>query len=161
MQGSKTYQNEGKAKGFRSLIAYQKSLALAIEINSIVNDFPNFEKYSLSDQIRRSSRSVCACIGEAYRKRQYPNHFKSKLSDADMENTETQVWFDVALGCELINREKYDDPVKKSEEVGRILSYMIDHPEKFQPLQNTENNLKEPLKEYLLAEIELQINEMP
>jgi hypothetical protein len=83
------------------------------------------------------------------------------LSDADMENTETQVWFDVALGCELINREKYDDLVKKSEEVGRILSYMIDHPEKFQPLQNTENNLKEPLKEYLLAEIELQINEMP
>jgi four helix bundle protein len=76
---------------FRTLLAYQKAFILAMEIFKISNGFPKEERYSLTDQIRRSSRSVCACIGEAYRKRRYQAHFISKLTDSDMENTETQV----------------------------------------------------------------------
>ena len=76
--------------GFRKLQVYQKAFKLAMEIFEMTKTFPKEEKYSLTDQIRRSSRSVCANIGEAYRKRIYPKHFISKLSDSDSENTETQ-----------------------------------------------------------------------
>ena len=72
-------------------MAYQKGFGLEMGIFEISKTFPKEEKYSLTDQIRRSSRSVCANIGEGYRKRQYSAHFISKLSDSDMENTETQV----------------------------------------------------------------------
>jgi four helix bundle protein len=116
---------------FRSLLAYQKGFKLAMEIFKITTNFPKEEKYSLSDQIKRSSRSVCACIGEAYRKRQYPAHFVSKLSDSDMENTETQVWLDFSLSCKYIDKIQYEDLKQKSEEVGRLIAYMIGHPEKF------------------------------
>ncbi|WP_243392469.1 four helix bundle protein [Solitalea longa] len=82
---------------FRSLLAYQKGFELAQDIYVITKSFPKEETYSLTDQIRRSSRSVCANIGEGYRKRKYINHFTCKLSDSDMENAETQVWLDFAL----------------------------------------------------------------
>ena len=95
--------------GFRKLQVYQKAFKLATEIFEITKTFPKEEKYSLTDQIRRSSRSVCANIGEAYRKRRYPKHFISKLSDCDAENTETQVWLDFSLSFKYITREKYDD----------------------------------------------------
>ncbi len=75
--------------GFRKLLAYQKGFELAMSIFEISKLFPKEEKYSLTDQIRRSSRSVCANIAEAYRKRPYPKHFKSKLTDSDAENSET------------------------------------------------------------------------
>jgi len=117
--------------GFRELIAYQKGFRLAMEIFEISKTFPKEEKYSLTDQIRRSSRSVCANIGEGYRKRQYPAHFISKLSDSDMENSETQVWLDFSLSCEYISVEVHQQLTEKSEEVGRLLSYMIQNPEKF------------------------------
>ena len=74
----------------KGLLAYQKGFGLAMEIFKISKRFPSEEKYSLTDQMRRSSRSVCANMAEAYRKRRYPNHFISKLSDSDMENGETQ-----------------------------------------------------------------------
>jgi four helix bundle protein len=117
--------------GFRELMAYQKGFQLAMEIFDISKSFPKEEKYSLTDQIRRSSRSVCANIGEGYRKRQYPAHFVSKLSDSDMENTETQVWLDFSLSCEYISVEVHKQLTEKSEEVGKLLSYMIQNPEKF------------------------------
>jgi len=117
--------------GFRELMAYQKGFGLAMEIFDISKTFPKEEKYSLTDQIRRSSRSVCTNIGEGYRKRQYPAHFISKLSDSDMENTETQVWLDFSLSCEYISVEVHQQLTEKSEEVGRLLSYMIQNPEKF------------------------------
>lgn len=116
---------------FRSLLAYQKAFILSMEIFKISNGFPKEEKYSLTDQIRRSSRSVCACIGEAYRKRRYQAHFISKLTDSDMENTETQVWLDFTLSCKYIERAKYEELVEKSEEVGKLIYYMINNPEKF------------------------------
>ena len=70
-----------------------------MEIFEISKNFPAEEKYSLTDQIRRSSRSVCSNLAEGYRKRQYPAHFISKVSDADMENSETQAWLDFAYKC--------------------------------------------------------------
>ena len=116
----------------RDLKVYQLAQEQAMQIFYISKSFPKEEKYSLTDQIRRSSRSVCANLGEAYRKRQYPAHFISKVSDADMENTETQVWFDFAYKCKYINNEIHKTLVQKSQSIGRILNYMMNHPEKFQ-----------------------------
>jgi four helix bundle protein len=116
---------------FRDLTVYKKAFALAMDIFTISKKFPTEEKYSLTDQIRRSSRSVCATIGEAYRKRQYEAHFISKSSDADMENTETRVWLDFAKECGYINEEKHKDLDDKAEEIGRLLNHMIEHPEKY------------------------------
>ena len=86
---------------FQDLIAYQKSFELAMCIFEISKSFPKEETYSLTDQIRRSSRSVPANIAEAYRKRIYPKSFYSKLTDSDAENSETQVWLEFALKCNL------------------------------------------------------------
>ncbi|QLH33057.1 MAG: four helix bundle protein [Cyclobacteriaceae bacterium] len=98
--------------------------------------FPQEERYSLTDQVRRSSRSVCSNIGEAYRKRQYRAHFVSKSSDADMENTETRVWLDFALACGYISKKTWDDFELMAEEVGKLLNHMIENPEKYVRKQN-------------------------
>jgi four helix bundle protein len=116
---------------FRDLIAYKKAFSLSMEIFTITKSFPREETYSLIDQIRRSSRSVFASIAEAYKKRKYPNHFVSKLTDADMENGETQAWLDASLACNYISKEKYIELDKQSDEVTRLLIYMINNPEKF------------------------------
>lgn len=94
-------------------------------------DFPKEEKYSLTDQIRRSSRAVCANIAEAYRKRQYPAHFIAKVSDADMENTETQTWLLFAQACKYIKTETYTELNNGAEEIGRLLHHMISNPGKY------------------------------
>jgi len=116
---------------FRDLIVYKKSFQLAMEIFHMTKTFPKEEKFSLIDQIRRCSRSVCANIAEGYRKRRYVAHFVSKTTDSDMENSETQVWLDFSLACEYINKETYNDKTAKSEEVGRLLNDMIEKPEKY------------------------------
>lgn len=116
---------------FRDLIAYKKAFALSMEIFSTTKSFPKEETYSLTDQIRRSSRSVFASIAEAYKKRKYPNHFISKLTDADMENGETQAWLDASLACGYITDEKYECLNKQSEEVTYLLIYMMNNPDKF------------------------------
>lgn len=102
-----------------------------MEIFDMTKDFPKNEQYSLVDQIRRSSRSVCSSIGEAYKKRQYPNHFISKLTDADMENGETQVWLDVALACNYISDEVFNSLDAQCEEISKLLNFMIKNPTKF------------------------------
>ncbi|WP_343331024.1 four helix bundle protein [Polaribacter staleyi] len=79
----------------------------------------------------RSSRSVCSNISEGYRKRQYEKHFKSKISDADSENSETQLWLDFALACDYISEEKKIELQNKSEEVGKLLNYMMNNSDKF------------------------------
>lgn len=116
---------------FRDLIAYKKAFSLSMEIFELTKKFPKEETYSLIDQIRRSSRSVFACIAEAYKKRRYPNHFISKLTDADMENGETQAWLDASLACNYISKEKFDALNKQSEEVTYLLIFMINNPDKF------------------------------
>src|SRR5476651_2420039 len=108
---------------FRDLISYKKAFALSMEIFWITKSFPKEETYSLIDQIRKSSRSVFASIAEAYKKRKYPNHFVSKLTDADMENGETQAWLDASLACSYITKEQFDDLNKRSEEVSYLLIY--------------------------------------
>lgn len=79
---------------YRDLIVYQKAYKLAMDIYEVTKKFPAEEKYSLTDQIRRSSRSVCANFVEAYRRRKYKAHFLSKLNDSETENAETGVWLD-------------------------------------------------------------------
>ena len=91
--------------GFRSLMVYQKGFSLAMEIYEFIKSFPSEEKYGLSSQIRNSSRSVCSNIGEGYRKRSYPAHFISKISDADMENTETQAWLDLLWNATTFQKQ--------------------------------------------------------
>jgi four helix bundle protein len=95
--------------------------------------FPAEERYSLSSQIRRSSRSVAANIAEGYRKRQYPAMFSSKLADADAEATETGVWLDFARDCGYLTPEVYGKLTAACEEVGRMLHAMINDPAKFAP----------------------------
>jgi len=116
---------------FRDLMAYQKAFDLSMEIFVLSKFFPPEERYSLTDQVRRSSRSVCANIAEAYRKRRYTNHFISKLTDSDAENSETNVWIEFSLKCGYISQEKYSDLYSRNIEVGKIINYMINNPEKF------------------------------
>jgi len=121
---------------FRELIAYKKAFELSMEIYTLSKSFPKDEKYSLTDQIRRSSRSVCANIAEAYRKRRYVNHFISKLTDSDAENSETNVWLEFALRCDYISEEQYIELTAKTVETGKIINYMMNHPEKFGCIAN-------------------------
>jgi four helix bundle protein len=121
---------------FRDLGVYKKSFDLAMEIFELAKSFPREEKYSLITQIVRSSRSVCACLAEAYRKRQYPAHFLSKVSDSDMENSETRVWLDFSQACKYITDEKYKDLIFKTEEIGKLLQDMIKHPAKYGAVNN-------------------------
>ena len=104
---------------------------MAMEIFNESKTFPKEERYSLTDQIRRSSRSVVANIAEGFRKRRYPNMFISKLADADSEATETQVWLDFARDCGYLSQKRHDELTAGYEEIGRMLGGMIAHPEKF------------------------------
>lgn len=94
---------------YRDLKVFQLAFKLAMEIFETSKKFPKEEMYSLTDQIRRASRSVCTNIGEGYRKRLYQKHFVSKTSDADMENTETQVWLQFAFACKYISIEEFEN----------------------------------------------------
>ena len=116
---------------FRDLLIYKKAFELAMDIYTVSRAFPKEEKYSLTDQIRRSSRSVCSNVAEAYRKRRYNKHWISKLTDADMENAETQVWSDFSISCGYIDQSVYERWNDLSNEIGRLNNYMQQHPEKF------------------------------
>lgn len=121
------------SKGYRDLIVYQKAFALAMKIFQITKKFPKEETYSLVDQIRRSSRSVCSCIAEAYRKRKYQGYFVNKISDADGENSETIVWLEFSEAGKYISTTERQSLESEAEEVGRMLNSMIENPEKFLP----------------------------
>ena len=116
---------------FRRWLAYQKAIRLSGSIERLTATFPPKEERRLSDQIIRSSRSVCANLAEAYGRRDYQKHFLAKLTDAVAENYETQVWLDVALDRTYLSLEHYCLYVAASEEVGRLLSYMKRTPTQF------------------------------
>lgn len=116
---------------FQDLLAYQKSFSLAMRVFEMTKSFSKEEMYSLTDQIRRSSRSVPANIAEAYRKRVYPKNFHSKLTDSDAENSETQVWLEFSFKCNYINEAIYNELLNESNEVGKLINYMILNPQKF------------------------------
>jgi len=118
-------------RGFQDLTVYKEAFKLAMKIFELSKEFPKEEKYSLTDQIRRSSRSVCSNIAEAFRKRQYPKQFVNKLSDSDAEASETLVWLNFALSCKYISNETYRELVDKNNEIGKMLGAMIKYPDKF------------------------------
>ncbi len=120
-------------RGHRDLKVYQLAYKLAMEIFSETKTFPHDERFSLTSQIRRSSRSAAANIAEGYRKRQYPHMFVSKLADSDAEATETQVWLDFARDCGYLSAARHRQLTTAYEEVGRMLNSMISNPEKFKP----------------------------
>ena len=117
-------------KHFRQLRIYRQAFRAAQEIFQLSRDFPKEERYALTDQVRRSSRSVCANIAEAsWRKRRYPRHFASKLSDADAETAETQCWLDFALDGGYITEHVYEEINQAYEEITGGLVKMISAPE--------------------------------
>lgn len=122
---------EKKYRGFRDLIVYQLSYKLAVEIFNTTKSFPKEEKYSLTDQIRRSSRSVPSNIAEAWSKRRYPKSFVNKLVDADGEASETTVWLDFSKDHNYISEEQHQYFINKYDEVSRMLNSMIHTPERF------------------------------
>ena len=125
-----TYQ---ELQGHRDLKVYQLAYKLAMDIFHTSKSFPKEEKYSLTDQMRRSSRSIAANIAEGFRKRQYPKMFVSKLADADGEAAETQVWLDFARDCEYMPSKLHAELIKGYEDIGKMLGTMMSMPEKFMP----------------------------
>ena len=113
------------------LRVYQLAIEVAMEIFVISRGFPAEERYSLTDQIRRSSRSVSANIAEAFRKRRYPKSFIAKLSDAEGEAAETQVWLDFAFKCGYIDQQTYQQYHNKYHSILGMIVTMINHPEKW------------------------------
>jgi four helix bundle protein len=119
-------------KNHRELRVYQKAFEKAMDIFIISKKFPKEETYSLTDQIRRSSRSVCSNIAEAFRRRKYPKSFSSKLNESEAESAETQNWLDFALKCGYINSENHKDLDLAYEEIIGILVNMQKHTEKWE-----------------------------
>lgn len=116
---------------YKELRVYQAAIEAAMLIFNLTKHFPAEEKYSMVDQIRRSSRSVCANIGEAWRKRRYPAHVVSKLSDSEAEAEETRIWVDLALRCGYLKKEQADDLDDRYDKVLGQLVRMINAPEKW------------------------------
>ena len=133
------------AYSFRDLIVYQKARAVAKRIFEISKGFPKEEMYSLTDQVRRASRSIGAQIAEAWAKRRYEKHFVSKLTDADGEQQETQHWLDSAFDCGYLSRDQQQALLGELSEIGRMLNSMINKADSFcnstpsfaNPLPNT------------------------
>ena len=119
------------ALNVKETTVYKKAFIVAMQIFEISKLFPPEERYSLTDQIRRSSRSVCICLLEAYRKKIYPAHFVAKVTDSDMENSETSGWLDFAIACKYINNEQFKQLIEQNAEVGKLLYHMINNPDKY------------------------------
>src|SRR3990172_2276802 len=137
------------ARGFRDLIVYQKTTAVAKRIFELTKRFPRDETYSLTDQVRRSSRSVGANIAEAWAKRRYEKHFVSKLTDADGEQQETQHWIDTAVDCGYWAQETAIALRRKCEEIGRLLAGMMAKADMF--CGEPTRILREPSSEYFVT----------
>ena len=113
------------ALSFKDLDTYKLTREISFEIFNISKSFPIEEKYSLTDQIRRSSRSVGAQIAESWGKRRYEKHFISKLTDADAEHLETLHWLEIALECKYIDNQQFDEITNKCEMLGKMINNMI------------------------------------
>jgi len=118
-------------RSHKELNVYQIAFKTSMEIFNITKTFPKDEVFSLTSQIRRSSRSVSANIAEAFRKRRYEKAFVAKLSDSEAESAETQVWLDYSLECGYISKESHSNLNNDYENIiGKIVN-MINHPEKW------------------------------
>lgn len=110
---------------------FQTAFKSSMEIFSLTKSFPKEEVYSLTSQIRRSSRSVSANIAEAFRKRRYEKSFISKLSDSEAESSETQVWLDYSLECGYLSKNNYQRIYQDYDKITGMIVMMIQHPEKW------------------------------
>lgn len=119
------------AYSFRDLIVYQKSRQLASEIFETTQRFPAEERYAITDQIRRASRSVGAQVAEAWAKRRYEKHFISKLTDADGEQFETQHWIEIAQDCGYLQTDQAERLIGLCQEIGRLLNGMMMKSDRF------------------------------
>ena len=121
----------GRIRHFRELVVYQRAFEAAMVIFRVTKGFPADEKYSLVDQIRRASRSVCSNIAEAWRKRRYPAVFRNKLTDAMQEASETQCWLEFCLACNYIDKTTFSDLDQKYESFIAMLNSMERQSNKF------------------------------
>jgi four helix bundle protein len=119
------------AKHFRELDVYQGAMSLVMRVFELTKDFPNEERYSLTDQVRRSSRSICANLAEAWRKRRYQAAFVSKLNDAEAEAAETQVHIEIAFRQTYIRQEVFAELDDACDKVLAQIVKMIDHAERW------------------------------
>jgi len=136
------------ARTFRDLAVYQKARKVSRAIFEISKDFPKEETYSLTDQIRRASRSIGAQIAEAWGKRRYEKHFVSKLTDADAEQMETQHWLGEACDCHYVNPKQAEELMEELLQIGRMLNSMMDKASLFCGQSN--HVIREEPVEYLL-----------
>jgi four helix bundle protein len=118
-------------KSFRELRVYQAALEAAMKIFELTKKFPVEERYALVDQIRKSSRSVCANIGESWRRRRYKAAFIAKLNDSETEATETQVWLEISLRSGYIDQDVFETLLNEYEQIISQLVVMINQPEKW------------------------------
>jgi four helix bundle protein len=131
---------------FRDLLVYQKSRQLAQAIFEVTKQFPKEEMYSLTDQMRRSSRSIGAQVAEAWAKRRYEKHFLSKLTDADGEQQETQHWLETAVDCQYLTKTEAAMLLAHCEEIGRLIGGMMNKTDTFcHP-----NTLRESAPDYFI-----------
>jgi four helix bundle protein len=120
-----------KIESYRDLRLYQASIKAAMRIFEITKKFPSEEKCSMTDQMRRASRSVCSNIGEAWRRRRYKAAFIAKLNDSETEATETQVWLELSLLSDYISKDIYNEVFAEYESITAQLVVMINQPEKW------------------------------
>ncbi len=138
------------AGSYRELIVYQKARQLARDIFHLSKQFPKEEMYSLTDQIRRSSRSIGAQIAESWGKRRYEKHFVSKLTDAVSEQYETEHWLLSAQDCDYLTPAQVQPFMNQCAEIGRMLNSMIEKADRF--CQTPPNRLRESSPEYFIFE---------
>jgi four helix bundle protein len=127
---------------YRALKVYKKAQDLTREIFNISKDFPEKESYSLTNQIRRSSRSIGAQIAEAWAKRFYKKHFVSKLTDSDAEVNETEHWIDTAFDCGYISKDLRQQLSEACREIGRIIGGMISKADTFCEYKNNTSQME-------------------
>ena len=124
-------ERKGKIRHFRDLDVYRRAFDAAMEIFQMTKGFPSEKRFSLVDQIRRSSRSVCANLAEGWRKRRYPAVFKNKITDSMQEASETQCWLEFSLACEYIQKSVFDKLDDEYEQLIAMLNSMEMNAEKF------------------------------
>jgi four helix bundle protein len=137
------------AQSFRELVVYQKAKMVARTVFEITKGFPKEETYSLTDQIRRASRSIGAQIAEAWAKRRYEKHFISKLTDADAEQMETQHWIDEARNCHYLDQHQAEELTRELMQIGRMLNAMMAKAHLF--CGKDENVIREEMAEYIIS----------
>jgi four helix bundle protein len=126
-----TWRKIVNIRSYRELDVYRSAMDAAMHVFEITKTFPQEEKYSLVDQVRRSSRSICANLAEAWRKRRYEAHFVSKMSDAESEAEETRVWLEFAYKCSYISQKQFEELDDTYDKIVAQLVKMLSQPDKW------------------------------